>query len=78
MRGNIDCRAVFLGAKNVGPFPEAMRYVWSHARLDAAHSLGLNLLSTPEEWGKLGSLAMKNPADVRNKGAAERPRVARV
>jgi hypothetical protein len=31
-----------------------MRYAWSHVRLDAAHNLGLNLLSTPEEWGKLG------------------------
>ena len=67
--------ANFLGAKNVRPFPEAMRYAWSHAMLDAAHNLGLNLLSAPEEWGKLGPLAMDTPADVRIIGAAERPRL---
>ena len=67
--------ATFLGASDVGPLPKAMRYAWSHVMLESAHNLGLNLLSTPEEWGKLGSLAMKNPADVRIRGAAERPRL---
>jgi hypothetical protein len=59
--------ATFLGASNAGPYPQAMRYAWSHIRLDAAHNRGLNLMSAPEEWGKLGSLAMETPADVRNR-----------
>ena len=66
----------FMGERNVGPFPEAMRYAWSHVRIDAAHNLGLNLLPSPEEWGKLGSLAMETTSDVGNRGAAKRPRLA--
>ena len=65
----------FLAANNVGPYPKAMMYAWSHGKLDATHNLGLNLLSTPEEWEKLGSLAMETPANAKNKGAAERIRV---
>ncbi len=63
--------AVFLKAKNVGPFPEAMRYARSHVSLDAAHNLGLKKLSTLEEWGNLGALAMETSTDVRNRGAGE-------
>ena len=53
-----------------------MMYAWSHAKLDAAHNLRLNLLSTPEEWVKLGSLAMEKLANVKNRGAAHRIRVS--
>ena len=51
-----------------------MQYAWRHARLDAAHNLGLALLSSPDEWGKRGPLANETPAKMRNRGAAERKR----
>jgi hypothetical protein len=51
-----------------------MHYAWSHTRLDAAHNIGLTLLSSAKEWGKLGPLAKETPADVRGPGAAERRR----
>ena len=40
--------------------------------MGAAHDIGLTLLSSTEEWRKLGPLANETPADVWNLGAAER------
>jgi hypothetical protein len=49
-----------------------VQYAWRHARLDAAHNLGRTLLSSSDEWGKLGPLANETLDEVRNRGAAER------
>ena len=64
----------FLKARDVGPYPREMQYAWSHTRLNATHNIGLTLLSSADEWGKLGPLANETPADVRSRGAAERRR----
>jgi hypothetical protein len=53
--------AGFLAPTDVGPYPSAMQYAWSHTRLDAAHNIGLALLSSAEKWGKLGPLASETP-----------------
>ena len=66
-----------LQATDMGPYPREVQYAWRHASLDATHNLGLNLLSSPDEWGKLGPLANETPAEVRNRGAAERKRPKR-
>ena len=42
------------------------------ATLDAAYNRGLTVESSAEEWGRLGPLAAKTPADVRNTGAEAR------
>jgi hypothetical protein len=44
------------------------------ARLSLAtcYNYGLAILSSPEEWGKLGPLAQISPMDIRNIGATER------
>ena len=39
--------------------------------MDATHNLGLNLLSSPDKWGKLGPLANETHVEVRKRGATE-------
>jgi hypothetical protein len=77
-RGAYDLNGVrnarFLTTTDVGPYPKAMQDAWSHARLDASHNVGLILLSTTDEWGKLGSHAMETPVGIKNRGATERIR----
>jgi len=70
--GHMNTR--FLHATTLGPYPREIQYAWRHARLDAAHNIGLTLLSSADERGKLGPLASETPADVRIRGAAERKR----
>ena len=64
--------AMFLDSKRIGPYPTACRQTWEHLRLDAAYIYGLIILSSLEEGGKLGPLAHLTPANIKNRGAAER------
>ena len=66
--------AKFLTTTDIGPYPKAAQYAWSHVERDPAHNVLLTLLSTTDGWGKLGPLSMEIPADIRNIGTSERIR----
>ncbi len=67
-----------LETSRLGPYPAACKHAWEHLRLDTTCNYGLNLLSTPEEWGKLGPLAQTTPADVKNRVTTERKKPQQV
>ena len=64
----------FLHATCMDPYPMEMQCAWRHARQNASHNICLTLLSSADEWGRLGPLAKETPAEVRSRGAAERKR----
>jgi hypothetical protein len=75
VEGHINAR--FLQENKAGTYPTSMQFAWQVARLDATYNRGLTADSSVEEWGKLGPLAAKTLAHVRNKGAEARPRRTR-
>ena len=66
---------MFLRSTKVGPYPGEMQAAWDVLRDEAASNYGLE-----EGWreeaarDRMGPLAEKTPAEVRNRGAAERKR----
>ena len=44
----------FLESTRLGPYPVTCKKAWENLQLDAAYNYGLTILSSPEEWGKLG------------------------
>ena len=64
----------FLGAKNIGPSPEACREAWAQIKMEAMENCDLTEGEEQEEWGKLGPLAESTPANAKNRGAADRRR----
>jgi len=72
VEGHMNAR--FLKANNAGTYPMSIQFAWQMASLDATFNCGLTVDSSVEEWGKLGPLAAKTPANVRNRGADARPR----
>jgi hypothetical protein len=62
----------FLDSTRLGPYPAACKKALEHLRMDTAYNFGLNILSTLEEWGRLGPLAQPTPEYVMNIGALER------
>jgi hypothetical protein len=61
-----------LRARNIGPYPEAVRKAWTHIKAEAMQNYGLREGSKHEEWGRLGPLAEPTPANAKNKGEANR------
>ncbi len=64
--GNINEK--FMGADNIGPFPNASREAWTHIRKEAMDNYGLTERSEQEEWAKLGPLAEPTPANAKKTG----------
>ena len=68
----------FLRSTTVGPYPREMQAAWDVLRDEAAANYGLG-----EGWReeaareRMGLLAERTPAGVRNRGAAERKRARR-
>jgi hypothetical protein len=64
----------FLGAENIGPFPEATWEAWTKIGKEAMGNYGPVERSDQEEWGKLGPLAEATPANAKNRGASNKRR----
>jgi len=62
----------FLGADNIGPFPEENWEAWTKIRKEAMDNYGMVERSNREKWGKLGPLAGDTPANAKNRGATNR------
>jgi hypothetical protein len=67
----------FVGAENIGPFPEVCKEAWIHIRKEAMENYGLTEGSGQEEWGKLGPLVEPTPTNAKYRGAADRTRLRR-
>ena len=67
-----------MGSTAVGPYPGEMQAAWDALRDEAAANYGME-----EGWreetarDRLGPLAERTPAGVRNRGAAERKKARR-
>jgi len=69
----------FMQTRNVGPFPEACGKAWTHIREEVMENYELREGSGQEEWGRIGPMKDPTPANVKNRGGADkrRPRVRR-